>query len=219
MIRSIFKKNSSLPYFLKRSFITKPHSIITPIINNNNNNNNNIYTPIKNIQNQNFNFKFFTTTTTSNPIHQQTTSTTTTTTTTTPSTEQQQPQQQLSKEAEEINENITKYNITLTDSCVKELNSVQKKSDSTDIFLRVMVDMGGCSGYQYIIKVENKLQEDDVLFIRNGAKVIIDKISLEMMEGSIIDYEAALMRSSFVVASNPNTIKSCGCKISFELKK
>ncbi|EAL65057.1 HesB/YadR/YfhF domain-containing protein [Dictyostelium discoideum AX4] len=209
MIRSIFKKNSSLPYFLKRSFITKPHSIITPIINNNNHNNNNINTPIKNIQS--FNFKFFTTTTTSNPIHQQTT----TTTTTTPSTEQQQ----LSKEAEEINENITKYNITLTDSCVKELNSVQKKSDSTDIFLRVMVDMGGCSGYQYIIKVENKLQDDDVLFIRNGAKVIIDKISLEMMEGSIIDYETALMRSSFVVASNPNTIKSCGCKISFELKK
>ncbi|KAM9978359.1 hypothetical protein ACTFIY_012126 [Dictyostelium cf. discoideum] len=219
MIRSILKKNSSLPYFLKRSFISKPHNIITPIINSNNNiknNNNNIYTPIKNIQNQNFNFKFFTTTATSNPIHQQTT---TTTTTTTPPTEQQQQQQQQSKEVEEINENITKYNITLTDSCVKELNNVQKKSDLTDIFLRVMVDMGGCSGYQYIIKVENKLQDDDVLFIRNGAKVIIDKISLEMMEGSIIDYEAALMRSSFVVASNPNTIKSCGCKISFELKK
>ncbi|KAN0000380.1 hypothetical protein ACTFIZ_000836 [Dictyostelium cf. discoideum] len=216
MIRSILKNNSSLPYFLKRSFITKPHNIITLITNNNNNINKNIFAPIKNIQNQNFNFKFFTTTTTSNPIHHQQQQQTKTTTTT-PSTEQQQQQQQ--PKAEEINENITKYNIKLTDSCVKELNNVQKKLDSSDIFLRVMVDMGGCSGYQYIIKVENKLQDDDVLFIRNGAKVIIDKISLEMMEGSIIDYETALMRSSFVVASNPNTIKSCGCKISFELKK
>ncbi|KAN0015147.1 hypothetical protein ACTFIU_001470 [Dictyostelium citrinum] len=213
MIRTILTKNSSLPYFLKRSIITKPNNIIVPIINNNNNNKN-IYTSIKSIQNESFNFKFFTTTT-PNPIHQQQQqqqTTTTSTTTTTPPTEQP-------KETEEINENITKYNITLTDSCVKELNNVQKKLNTSDVYLRVMVDMGGCSGYQYIIKVDNKLQDEDVLFIKNGAKVIIDKISLEMMEGSIIDYETALMRSSFVVASNPNTIKSCGCKISFELKK
>ncbi|KAN0041545.1 hypothetical protein ACTFIV_004087 [Dictyostelium citrinum] len=210
MIRTILTKNSLLPYFLKRSITTKPNNIIVPI-----NNNKNIYTSIKNIQNKSFNFKFFTTTT-PNPIHQQQQqqqqTTTTTTTTTTSSTEQP-------KETEEINENITKYNITLTDSCVKELNNVQKKLNTSEVYLRVMVDMGGCSGYQYIIKVDNKLQDEDVLFIKNGAKVIIDKISLEMMEGSIIDYETALMRSSFVVASNPNTIKSCGCKISFELKK
>ncbi|EGC30833.1 hypothetical protein DICPUDRAFT_157381 [Dictyostelium purpureum] len=111
----------------------------------------------------------------------------------------------------------SKYNITLTDSCVKELNRIQ--SQMKDSMLRVMVDMGGCSGYQYIIKIENKMQEDDVLFERDGAKVIIDKISLDMMVGSVIDYEINLMRSSFCVATNPNTIKSCGCKISFDLKK
>ncbi|KAK5580930.1 hypothetical protein RB653_000957 [Dictyostelium firmibasis] len=210
MIRSILTKNSTLPYyklFLKRSFISKPNNIIAKTIINNN------CTKIIDIKNNYF--KYFTTTSATTQQQQQ---------------QQQQHQQQEPittsstskqqlKETEEINENITKYKISLTDNCVKELNNVERKLNSPDVYLRVMVDMGGCSGYQYIIKIDNKLQDEDVLFIRNGAKVIIDKISLEMMEGSVIDYEAALMRSSFVVASNPNTIKSCGCKISFDLKK
>ncbi|KAF2071021.1 hypothetical protein CYY_007664 [Polysphondylium violaceum] len=113
---------------------------------------------------------------------------------------------------------MDKYNIDITDRCVDELNKIRETMNK-DINLRVMVDMGGCSGYQYIIKLDEKFQEDDVLFTKNKANVIIDKMSLEMMEGSVIDYEKDLMRSSFCVASNPNTIKSCGCKISFDLKK
>eukprot|EP01132_Coremiostelium_polycephalum_P004002 gene4002-5005_t len=111
------------------------------------------------------------------------------------------------------------HNITITDKCARELLSVQSKMVDKKIRLRVMVDTGGCSGYQYIIKVDENLQEDDVIFVNKGAEVIIDKISLEMMNGAIIEYETDLMRSSFCVSHNPNTIKSCGCKISFDLKK
>jgi len=118
----------------------------------------------------------------------------------------------------EKSETMDKFNIDITDRCVNELNKIRENLNK-DIKLRVMVDMGGCSGYQYIIKIDEKFQEDDILFTKNKANVIIDKMSLEMMEGSVIDYETDLMRSSFCVASNPNTIKSCGCKISFDLKK
>ncbi|KYQ90719.1 HesB/YadR/YfhF domain-containing protein [Tieghemostelium lacteum] len=118
--------------------------------------------------------------------------------------------------------NLEKYQITITDNCVNELHKLNKMENGKDKKLRVMVDTGGCSGYQYIIKIVDSsepMTEEDVLFIKDNEKVVIDKLSLDMMEGSVIDYETSLMRSSFCVASNPNTIKSCGCKISFDLKK
>ncbi|GAM23596.1 hypothetical protein SAMD00019534_067710, partial [Acytostelium subglobosum LB1] len=112
------------------------------------------------------------------------------------------------------------FNITVTDLCAKEINHQKTNLKSDDTKLRVMVDTGGCSGFQYIFKFDTKPSpEDDVVFTKDNAEIIIDKVSLDMMNGSIIDYEVERMRSTFVVSHNPNTIKSCGCKISFDLKK
>ncbi|EFA86375.1 heat shock protein [Heterostelium album PN500] len=98
------------------------------------------------------------------------------------------------------------FEITITDHCAEELNKVTKDVKNANSKLRVMVDTGGCSGFQYIIKIDTKVQEDDVIFTKNGAEVIIDKISLDMMQGSIIDYEKELMRSSFCI----HTMSSIG---------
>ncbi|EGG21068.1 HesB/YadR/YfhF domain-containing protein [Cavenderia fasciculata] len=93
-----------------------------------------------------------------------------------------------------LESDTNEYEIQITERCSNELNRVKNEIKDEETRLRVMVDTGGCSGFQYIIKVDKNLQEDDVVFIKDGAEVIIDKISLDMMKGSVIDYESELMR-------------------------
>ena len=82
--------------------------------------------------------------------------------------------------------------------------------------LRITVEGGGCSGFQYLFDLVHQTNEDDVVFERDGAKVVIDKLSLQYMEGSQIDYVDDLIGASFQI-KNPNATASCGCGTSFSL--
>jgi len=86
--------------------------------------------------------------------------------------------------------------------------------------LRVSVEPGGCSGFQYQFSLltTNELSEDDSVFEKEGAKVAVDECSLELLRGSTIDFEEDMMRASFVVATNPQAQASCGCGTSFQTK-
>ena len=85
--------------------------------------------------------------------------------------------------------------------------------------LRIAVDSGGCSGFQYKINmVPFKKEECDLLIEENDAKVLIDNVSYDYIKGSTIDYTQELIRNAFVVLNNPNSESSCGCKTSFSLK-
>ena len=90
------------------------------------------------------------------------------------------------------------------------------KSEPPGAMLRVSIEGGGCSGFQYKFDVDRDIAEDDLVIDRNGALVLIDPISLKYMAGAEIDFVDDLIGASFKVA-NPNATASCGCGTSFSI--
>ena len=80
--------------------------------------------------------------------------------------------------------------------------------------LRVAVKGGGCSGFQYVFEIVEKANDEDQVFEKEDCRVIIDKNSLQFLEGAEIDYSEELIGSSFKI-NNPNATSSCGCGTSF----
>ena len=85
--------------------------------------------------------------------------------------------------------------------------------------LRVEVEGGGCSGFQYKFRLDpSPPAADDRVFSRGGAAVVADAVSLEFLKGAVIEFEDSLMRAAFHIASNPNSESTCGCGSSFVAK-
>lgn len=84
-----------------------------------------------------------------------------------------------------------------------------------DEALRVAVEGGGCSGFQYEIRLDSPA-EDDLVLERDGARVLIDPVSLPFLANAEIDFSDALIGARFVV-NNPNVSSSCGCGTSFSM--
>ncbi|KAL4447734.1 hypothetical protein ABPG75_004953 [Micractinium tetrahymenae] len=111
----------------------------------------------------------------------------------------------------------------ISDAAVQRLKELQAQSGGP-VALRVTVEGGGCSGFQYEFAIEEgpaataELAETDRLFERDGVRVLCDDISLEFLKGATVDFESDLMRSAFVVSANPNAASSCGCGSSFVAK-
>jgi iron-sulfur cluster assembly accessory protein len=82
--------------------------------------------------------------------------------------------------------------------------------------LRVSVEGGGCSGFQYKFDIQPKAAPDDLIIEREGAKVVVDPISLQYLAGSAIDFVDDVIGASFKV-ENPQATASCGCGTSFSL--
>ena len=81
--------------------------------------------------------------------------------------------------------------------------------------LRVAVEGGGCSGFQYEIKLD-EAHPDDLVLEKNGATVLVDAVSLPFLENAVIDFSEELIGARFVV-QNPNATSSCGCGTSFSM--
>jgi len=108
--------------------------------------------------------------------------------------------------------------ITLTDdaaSKIKELLSDQE--NASDQALRVAVRGGGCSGFQYALAFDKK-RDDDHVFEHNGVAVIVDKVSMQFVFGSQVDFVDGLQGAGFAV-NNPNVVATCGCGSSFQVKE
>ncbi len=82
--------------------------------------------------------------------------------------------------------------------------------------LRVAVLAGGCSGFQYKFELDHEQQPDDVLIERDGARVVVDPTSLDLLATAQLDYVESLMGSYFAV-KNPIATSSCGCGSSFAI--
>ena len=82
--------------------------------------------------------------------------------------------------------------------------------------LRISVNGGGCSGFQYAFDIEKNRAADDLVVTRDGASVVVDPVSLEMMRGAELDFVDDLMGQAFKV-KNPNAVASCGCGVSFSV--
>ena len=83
-------------------------------------------------------------------------------------------------------------------------------------FFRVAVLGGGCSGFQYDFSIDGTKQADDRIFVSHGVEVVIDEMSLELIDTAELDYKQDLMGSYFAV-NNPNATASCGCGTSFSV--
>ncbi len=82
--------------------------------------------------------------------------------------------------------------------------------------LRIAVDGGGCSGFQYRFDLVDSVEEDDLKIERDGAAALVDVVSLALLKGSEIDFVDELAGAEFRVR-NPNAKSSCGCGVSFSI--
>uniref|UniRef100_A0A8D8H3Y7 Iron-sulfur cluster assembly 2 homolog, mitochondrial n=1 Tax=Culex pipiens TaxID=7175 RepID=A0A8D8H3Y7_CULPI len=105
--------------------------------------------------------------------------------------------------------------LKLSESCVKRLKEICDEKS----FLRVVVEGGGCSGFQYKFNIDNRLEEqEDLVFGDGAARVVIDKASIEYVGGSTIDFHTELIRSGFRIVNNPKADTGCSCGASFSIK-
>ncbi len=106
-------------------------------------------------------------------------------------------------------------NITVSERAARRIGEILRQ-EPTGTMLRVSVEGGGCSGFQYKFDTERAKADDDIVIERGGATVLIDPVSLNYMAGAEIDFVDDLIGSSFKV-NNPQATASCGCGTSFAL--
>lgn len=104
----------------------------------------------------------------------------------------------------------------ITDSAAKRIATILAGDEHKGLMLRISVSGGGCSGFQYGFTFDDAPKDDDKLFERQGAKVLIDETSLELLSGSEIDYVDEMIGSSFQI-KNPQAKSTCGCGNSFSV--
>ena len=100
--------------------------------------------------------------------------------------------------------------LNFTDRALNQINIITKDQDKK--FFRITVQGGGCSGFKYNFGFDTKTNDDDVVF----GKVIIDRSSLDIISGSVVDFKKEMIGESFVI-DNPNATASCGCGLSFSV--
>lgn len=101
--------------------------------------------------------------------------------------------------------------ITVDDSAVKRIKDLRETQGKEALMLRVTVEGGGCSGFQYILELTDQVQDKDETF---ADSVITDDISMPFLEGSTIKFKDDLIGSEFII-DNPNAQSGCGCGTSF----
>ena len=103
--------------------------------------------------------------------------------------------------------------LTLTPAAARRIRDIGAK-EGRPLMLRLAVDGGGCSGFQYNFAIDESLMDDDLVLERDGALVLIDPVSLDFLAGAEIDFTDDLIGQAFKV-NNPNATASCGCGTSF----
>jgi iron-sulfur cluster insertion protein len=106
--------------------------------------------------------------------------------------------------------------LTITDSCAARIKTLKESEGNDGLMLRIAVSGGGCSGFQYGFNLDDALADDDLTFEHAGVTVVIDETSLNLLEGSEVDYKTELGGAFFQI-SNPNATASCGCGASFSI--
>jgi iron-sulfur cluster insertion protein len=110
---------------------------------------------------------------------------------------------------------MSETSFSVTDNAAKRIAFLASR-EAKPVMMRVAVLGGGCSGFQYDFSFDAQRNEDDLLIERNGATVVVDSTSLELLKGSELDYVEEMVGSSFQVR-NPNATSSCGCGNSFSV--
>jgi iron-sulfur cluster assembly accessory protein len=110
---------------------------------------------------------------------------------------------------------MTSSQLTLSPSAAQRIHAIGK-AEGRPVMLRVAVEGGGCSGFQYQFDLVDEAQPDDLRIERDGAAALVDEMSLVLLKGSEIDFVDELAGAEFRVR-NPNAKSSCGCGVSFSV--
>jgi len=105
--------------------------------------------------------------------------------------------------------------VTLSDTAAKRIRALAA-AEGRPLMLRVAVEGGGCSGFQYKFDLVEAAEDDDLRIERDGAAALVDVVSLALLNGSEIDFADELAAAEFRV-KNPNAKSSCGCGVSFSI--
>jgi iron-sulfur cluster insertion protein len=106
--------------------------------------------------------------------------------------------------------------ITITDGAARRIAALKAQEEAEGAFLRIAVSGGGCSGFQYGLTFDEHTNPDDVAFEHGGVTVVVDDVSLDLLNGAEVDFVEDLMGASFQI-KNPNAASSCGCGNSFSV--
>lgn len=104
--------------------------------------------------------------------------------------------------------------LTISESAVKRLNNMIEAEGDSNLMLRISVSGGGCSGFQYGFSFDSNTTVDDMIFEKDGVRVVTDTVSMDLLAGSEVDFVDDLMGQYFQMV-NPNASSSCGCGTSF----
>jgi iron-sulfur cluster assembly accessory protein len=105
--------------------------------------------------------------------------------------------------------------LTLSERAASRIRSLSQ-AEGRPVMLRVAVEGGGCSGFQYLFDLVEKPEADDLTVERDGASALVDTVSLALLKGSEIDFVDELAGAEFRIR-NPNAKSSCGCGVSFSI--
>ena len=106
--------------------------------------------------------------------------------------------------------------IHISAGAAKRIAEIKHGEGNDALLLRIVVDGGGCSGFQYGFKLDHTVGEDDRVFERDGVRVVLDQVSLDLLAGSEIEFVEEL-GGSFFSMKNPNATAVCGCGNSFAI--
>ncbi len=106
--------------------------------------------------------------------------------------------------------------VTLTENAARRVKKLRDLEGNPKLMLRLSVSGGGCSGFSYAFSLDEQKTDEDVLFEYFGVTLAIDSVSLELLDGSSIDFVEDLVGSAFAV-KNPNATSTCGCGSSFSV--
>lgn len=106
--------------------------------------------------------------------------------------------------------------IQLTANAASKVQELIAKQGKQSALLRVYIQGGGCSGFQYGFTFDEKPQDDDAVFEKDGVQLVVDPLSFQYLTGAEVDYKEDLEGARFVI-NNPNASTTCGCGSSFSI--
>ena len=106
--------------------------------------------------------------------------------------------------------------LDVTETASAKMHEILQQENASDRGVRIYVEGGGCSGFQYGFTFDEATQDGDTEVVTDGVKLLIDPMSFQYLVGSEVDYKEGLQGSQFVI-KNPNATTTCGCGSSFSV--
>jgi iron-sulfur cluster insertion protein len=106
--------------------------------------------------------------------------------------------------------------LEFSDQAAAKVRAMVSAEGDSNMLLRVYIEGGGCSGFQYGFEFDSEVEEDDMIVENGDVKLVVDPLSIQYLAGGIVDFKDDLEGSRFVI-DNPNARSTCGCGASFSI--